>query len=121
MNALPDSVLWMESQHVANFMLDFWNKIEHSTPTGPPISTSQQERDKIYAQNLDRMFLYKEKDIKQLLTDIAALWRTLGSFIYFLRNSRPQNIYDQLCNEPHVKAALVKIRQQKDQNASPRA
>lgn len=110
MDELPDCVLWMKSQHVANFMLDFWNKIEHSTPTGPPIPTSQEERDKIYEQNISRMFIYREKDIRELLSDISALWRTLGSFIYFLRNSRPENIYNQLCNGPHVKAALLKAR-----------
>lgn len=110
MDALPDSVLWMESQHVANFMLEFWNKIEHSTPTGPAIPTSEEERDNIYEQNISRMFVYREKDISELLNDISALWRTLGSFIYFLRNSRPQDIYDKLCNEPHVKAALLKAR-----------
>ncbi len=110
MDAVPDGVLWMEPQHVANFMLNFWNKIEHSTPTGPPIPTSQQEKDRIHEGNLDRLFVYRKADIEQLLGDITALWRTLGSFIYFLRNSRPQNIYDQLCNEPHVKTELLKIR-----------
>ena len=110
MDAIPDGVLLMEAQHVANFMLDFWNKIEHSTPTGPPIPTSSQDREQIREQNLDRMFVYNEKDIKQLLADIEALWRTLGSFIYFLRNSKPREIYDRLCNEPHVKAALLNIR-----------
>jgi hypothetical protein len=110
MDALPDGVLWMESQHAANFMLNFWNKIEHSTPTGPPIPTSQEEKDRIHEGNLSRLFVYRKADIEQLLQDITALWRTLGSFIYFLRNSRPQNIYDELCNEPHVKTELLKIR-----------
>jgi hypothetical protein len=109
-DAIPDGVLWMEAQHVANFMLDFWNKIEHSTPTGPPIPTSREEKEKIQELNLNRMFVYREKDIKQLLSDIEALWRALGSFIYFLRNSKPREIYDRLCNEPHVKTALLKIR-----------
>jgi hypothetical protein len=108
-DAIPDGVLWMEAQHVANFMLDFWNKVEHSRPTGPPIPTSREEEQKIQEQNLNRMFVYREKDVKQLLTDIEALWRTLGSFIYFLRNSKPREIYDRLCNELHVKTALLKI------------
>ncbi|WP_234732160.1 hypothetical protein [Acidocella facilis] len=110
MNAVPDGILWMESQHAAKFMLDFWNKIEHSTPTGPPITISTQERDRIQEENLDRLFVYRKTDIEQLLQDITALWRILGSFIYFLRNSRPHNIYCQLCNEPHVKHELLKAR-----------
>lgn len=110
MDAVPDGVLWMDSRHLANFMLEFWNKVEHSTPTGPRMPTSQRQRDEIYEGNLDRMFVYRITDIKQLLEDITALWRTLGSFIYFLRNSRPQKIYDMLCDEPHVKIELLKIR-----------
>jgi hypothetical protein len=73
MDAVPDGVLWMESQHVANFMLDFWNKIEHSTPTGPPIPTSRQEKDRINEGNLNRLFLYRKADIEQLLGDLTAL------------------------------------------------
>ena len=110
MDDMPEAVLWMESRHVADFVLDFWNKIEHSTPTGPPIPTSQKERDQIRQQNLDRMFVYRPKDVETLLIDIERLWRTLGSFIYFLRNSRPTEIYQQLVDEPHVKAALANIR-----------
>jgi hypothetical protein len=110
MEDIPEAVLWMEARHVADFMLDFWNKIEHSTPTGPPIPTSQQERDQIQQQNLNRMFVYRKKDIETLLIDIERLWRTLGSFIYYLRNSRPPPIYQKLCDEPHVKLALANIR-----------
>jgi hypothetical protein len=110
MDDMPEAILWMEANHVANFMLNFWNKIEHSTPTGPPIPTSQQERDQIQEKNLDHMFVYKKRDLETLLADIERLWRTLGSFIYFLRNARPPGIYKQLCDEPHVKAALEKNR-----------
>jgi hypothetical protein len=110
MDDIPEAVLWMEPRHVADFMLNFWNKIEHSTPTGPPIPTSQQERDQIQQKHVNRMFVYGTKDIEKLLIDIERLWRTLGSFIYFLRNSRATEIYQKLVNEPHVKAALANIR-----------
>ena len=110
MDDMPEAVLWMESSHVANFMLNFWNKIEHSTPTGPPIPTSQEERDQIQQQNVNRIFVYRKNDLEKLLADIERLWRTLGSFIYFLRNAKPPEIYNRLCDEPHVKAALEKIR-----------
>ena len=108
MESITDGALWMELQHVANFMLDFWNKVEHSTPAGPKMPTSTQDRDQIYSQNLDRMFVYRERDIKALLRDIEALWRDLGSFIYYLRNSKPKEIYDGICAEPHIKAELKK-------------
>jgi hypothetical protein len=116
MDDILEGVLWIEARHVADFMLDFWNKIEHSTPTGPPIPTSLQDRDKIQQQNLSRMFVYRKKDVETLLSDIERLWRTLGSFIYFLRNSRPPEIYRSLCNEPHVKAALANIRARESPN-----
>lgn len=60
MEAIPDGVLWMESQHLANFMLNFWDRLEHSTPSGPPIQTSPQEQEEIRAKHLDRMFIYRE-------------------------------------------------------------
>jgi hypothetical protein len=56
------------------------------------------------------MYVYREKDIQELLTDIKALWLTLGRFIYFLRNSKPADTSEWLCSEPHVKAALVNIK-----------
>ena len=112
-------VLWMLCRTVfcgwsfSTRQISCWTfgiRLNISTPTGPPIPTSQQERDRIHEGNLDRLFVYRKTDIEQLLGDITALWFTLGSFIYFLRNSRPQNVYDQLCNEPHVKTELLKIQ-----------
>lgn len=101
-DALPDSLLWCDIQDHANFLINVYLHEYKGTPLKDP-----------HKQLREVMFVYRLKDLEELLRDLAELHK--ATFLFHCHHQprepkHPVNYLDQMLSLRLIKQAVQKLQ-----------
>lgn len=111
---IPDGVLWVDSKVNATWTLLTWTKHNNKTAKG-------NEHDELTKE----IYVYRSAELEQIHNYIAATRMAIFHFIDYLRlqkypkkHRKSDEVYDLLCNEPHIRTILSDMRVEKEKRAT---